>query len=627
MTLGALGARHCSGQLTLTAEGKRYAIAFDAGAVIGASSPLPNDSAPRIALVHHIVAPSLVPEITRRIAAAPEREEIDVLADVAGLSLDHKLRLRRKVIEQRAARTFAADTGDFVIDSDIAISVLPGLAIDIRAVIFAGARTVLSEQRLVAELRPLGSHFTLKPDAGAELPFFGFTDEVAPILDGLRSGATLAELEARNRNVDPRVVYGTVYALASCGLCDAIATQRMATLDPGPVRSRAPTSATPSEVYSRTHTGTREVFVSRSPTTPTAVPRTATTGQPPTGNLPAQPSKLTLDLDPPETARGTGQLPPMAAGTMHPRGAAAEPGSRPTAPSQPPPADGKPPTRPPAYVPGPRSSATTAPPSDDGGNTPRALPSRTSTASAPPVPSRTATPGTRPRTSTPPIPRTTPPLGVSRTGSPGAPPLPRSTTPTSVPRTTSPQAAVPAQDSSSKLPAAADSPSDSQPRMSSGTAPPEVSDTRPPGENEWPADPIAAAREAFRRGQSAMRDQTLSEAIIELTKAVQYAPNEVDYQATLTWAKFCAAPDKQVVADVTRKLLGHAISKSQTPEVARFYLGRVERMLGRDREALGHFHEVLMMQPRHADAAAEIRVIEARLASGKDGGGLFGRKR
>jgi len=49
-------------------------------------------------------------------------------------------------------------------------------------------------------------------------------------------------------------------------------------------------------------------------------------------------------------------------------------------------------------------------------------------------------------------------------------------------------------------------------------------------------------------------------------------------------------------------------------------------MLGRDKEALRHFHEVLDLKPNHAEAQGEIRAIEARMqAAGKTG--LFGRKR
>src|SRR4051812_14451905 len=88
MTLGALGVRRCTGQLTLSAEGKQYCIVFDHGAVVGATSPLASDSAVRVALIHHLIGPTEVAELTRRIAAAPEHEEIELLADAARLTLD-----------------------------------------------------------------------------------------------------------------------------------------------------------------------------------------------------------------------------------------------------------------------------------------------------------------------------------------------------------------------------------------------------------------------------------------------------------------------------------------------------------------------------------------------------------
>ena len=101
--------------------------------------------------------------------------------------------------------------------------------------------------------------------------------------------------------------------------------------------------------------------------------------------------------------------------------------------------------------------------------------------------------------------------------------------------------------------------------------------------------------------------------MLELKKAVELVPNNVDYNALLGWALFCAADDKMAVAVESRKLLEKAVYKSQQPEVAHFYLGRVERILGRDKEALRHFHAVLDVLPNHRDASAEVRVIEARL--------------
>jgi cytochrome c-type biogenesis protein CcmH/NrfG len=121
------------------------------------------------------------------------------------------------------------------------------------------------------------------------------------------------------------------------------------------------------------------------------------------------------------------------------------------------------------------------------------------------------------------------------------------------------------------------------------------------------------AAEAAERASRALASDKPEAAVLELKKAVELVPNNVDYNALLGWALFCAADDKGAVAAESRKLLEKAVYKSQQPAVAQFYLGRVERILGRDKEALRHFHAVLDVVPSHSDASAEVRVIEARL--------------
>lgn len=124
---------------------------------------------------------------------------------------------------------------------------------------------------------------------------------------------------------------------------------------------------------------------------------------------------------------------------------------------------------------------------------------------------------------------------------------------------------------------------------------------------------VELAAEAAERANRALSSDKPDVAVLELKKAVELVPNNVDYNALLGWALFCAADDKTSVAAESRKMLEKAVYKSQQPEIARFYLGRVERILGRDKEALRHFHAVLDVLPSHSDASAEVRVIEARL--------------
>lgn len=144
--------------------------------------------------------------------------------------------------------------------------------------------------------------------------------------------------------------------------------------------------------------------------------------------------------------------------------------------------------------------------------------------------------------------------------------------------------------------------------------------TTPPFEGAEPASPAdraALAQNAFRRGEIALDDNALDRAIAELTRAVELAPGEIHYEAVLAWARFCAAADKHAIADATRGVLAKAILRSKVPEAAHFYLGRVERMLGREREALRRFKAVLELRPDHREAASEVRVLEARLAAAR----------
>ncbi|HWU86824.1 MAG TPA: DnaJ domain-containing protein, partial [Kofleriaceae bacterium] len=126
---------------------------------------------------------------------------------------------------------------------------------------------------------------------------------------------------------------------------------------------------------------------------------------------------------------------------------------------------------------------------------------------------------------------------------------------------------------------------------------------------------IIESEGAFQRGEAALRRDQLPLAVAELARAVELNPGEADYHATLAWAQFCAAHDKQLVGPHTRTSLERAIELSPKAISARFYLGRVERILGRDAEALRHFQEVLRRSPSHQEAASEVRVLEQRLAA------------
>jgi hypothetical protein len=444
VVLGKLGLEAFSGQLSIRGDaGKTYQIAFVRGVIVGATSPLTADSVARVALTRHLITTTHVAEIQKRIAEAPDQDEVEIVRDLVNLEPVHVHRLRHRLIAQRAARTFAIERGDYTLDERITIRQTDA-RLDIRNVIYLGVRMNLSEDRLGAELRQLGARFMLERSAIADLARFGFTDAEKPVLEALRTGASLPELEARHRDIDPRTMQAIVYALAACGAAQPVSPQGSGGFDSAVAefRQSQPTLAR----------GTRS------------------------------------DLEGPANSV-------LARGTMQ--------DIRPDVP-------------------------------------------RTKSKTQPPV------------------------------------------TPLRHPATIRRDAMV-----------------------TRPTRPPEVA-AAPAAP---PPSPAVAALEAFQRGETALRADLVQKAIVELRSACELAPNNVFYLAMLRWAQFCGSAEKRLVAAETRKALELAVYKSDRPDVARFYLGRVERMLGRDAEALRHFREVLDADPRHADAASEIRIIEKRLAS------------
>jgi hypothetical protein len=829
-TFAALGLRGVTGQLSVLADGKRFVVGFDHGAVVAAASPLASDAAARVALTIHLVSSSQVAELTRRQAAAPYRDEIELIAELARLGPDHALRLRRRVIAQRAARTFSISQGDFVVTDRVELEVLAGCELDVRAVVYMGARSNLSEARLAIELDQLGAWFQLRPEVDEDLPQFGFGDAGQPVIERLRDGGTLAEIEEFAASfVDGRTVRAVVYALASCNAC----TTEHSGSDPGigQPRSRPPSRPASSGQPVRQTGSTQPMATTTESTQPMA-----TLAGPGAGSG-AEPSRtatqpLTRSPAPPDAAASPGPdarsprptpggrgpaIPPIQAArpaTM-PLGAGVRAG--PTA--DPDPAVPKtttriatapPPPRPPtqqqvdpAARPGggrARSPTDEATGWDSSGGSPRAVTrdaigrDRSSGSLRLPPDDADPTPtSVRARRLSEPVEWSSsasirlPPEEAmvresrarrrgeddrERTGSSGSIRLPdedaiaRGTASTGIRPPSEPGAAagssgsirVPgagaiggAREGSSgsiglpgdevcegssgsiRLPAAPRRRPGSSPGVGGESGPGlvlrpamaarparQVAQVDTPASHTVKAliaqrlqlldrgadhfqllgvahdvaseplrkayfalarqlhpdrlaalgisddgrhaqrlfaeinagfailsDPARRARyvdvlrrggeaavraeqaraeeltrrildaeEAFRRGELALRRDQPQAAVTELTRAVQLHPDEADYHAALAWARFCAAPDKQAVAAATRAALDRAIQRAPRSVTPRFYLGRVERMLGRDQDALRHFREVLTAAPGHAEAASEVRALEARLGGG-----------
>ncbi|CAN5751998.1 hypothetical protein BH11MYX3_BH11MYX3_38380 [soil metagenome] len=663
-TLGSLGLRGLTGQVTLRAEDKDYAIAFDLGGVIGAWSPNAADSAPRVALTNHLLSSSQVAAIARRIAAQPDRDEVDIVAEMARLSPEQVDTLRGKLVAQRAARSFSVEDGEFMIEDEITIPVIPGPGLDIRSVVYLGARMNLSEQRLTTGLRHFGAYFQLRRDAAAILDRFSFTDAERPVLVELNAGTSLHELEAAHREIDPRMVQAVVYALFACGACevsDAPAMPRAATVPSVPRTARGSGSqpaASEDAFPMRTPTppvtpgygrpNTEEAFPMRTPTPPVSGlystvedlqrrpisgPDRATTENPFPVRQPTPPMTSRTSTDNPFPVRSP--TPPVEARTKS-GGRAVNGPDEAGVPRQ------RSASASPTRINTPSAGVRIATPRPGGAPASTPVVARTGTDN--PAVARTGTGGTRP--------------AVARTGT--GPAIARTTTarktaalvaarmilleqgadhfallgvpfdaPIETVRTTYLNLARQLHpDKIAELDVADSSGKAQQLFTSMGIAFSVLTDpvrraaylssmtaAAPMMPRTKTGDDAAGtpATEALRRGESALRRDEPYEAVAHFQRAVELAPNDADYQAMLAWAQFCAATDKETTAVETRKTLERTIYRSAKPVAIRLLLGRVERMLGRDREALRQFQIVLEDEPSHTEARSEIRAIEARL--------------
>ena len=380
-TVGSIAHRAVSGQLTAECDGGTYAIVFDRGHIVAASSPNVSDSAAAIALALDLITPAQIATIERWLDAVPEAEELQVLATVASLTAEEVHRLRRRVIAQRAARMIALESGEFVLTSTIAVPVYPDCEMHVGGVIYQAARLYIYDAQLRAFVTAMGTRFELRADAHDDLIYYGFGDTERPFLRSLAAGITLQMIQFMPTEADRRIAMSTLYALASCGAvyCETPASQRFARGTKGPLRDA--------------------------------------------------------------------------------------------------------------------------------------------------------------RDSTPPITQTN--------------------------------------------------------QVSLATEPLTKSN----------------AEEAFHRAEVALRGDRIDDAVFDLELATQLAPNEPRYFAALAWARFCRAPDKSQVANQTRAMLNRAITRSDAPVLPHYYLGMVERMMNRHEAALGHFREVLELQPNHQEAATEIRFL------------------
>ena len=630
-TLGALALRGLTGQVNVTSDGKVYSVGFHGGAVVGAHSPNMADGAARMALTAGLVSSSQVAEIVKRQMADKNRDEVEVLGEFINLPGDHAMRLRRRAIAQKAARTFALDRGDFVVEDHITVRFVPGSELDIRAIVYLGAKSFLTEARLNRDLGQLGAWYQLKPELHEYLPQFGFGADERPVLEALAEGIGLGELEVPE--IDQRMARAMIYTLASCGQLHIEAQPRPPQRRQFRTPTRQPTPHAGMPAAARPPTPHAGVPVASRPATPHAGTPVAQRPQTPPAGAPVAPMPgSTSDRVPvvPHDASKSGPIGTPSSSSSDPVRTPVQRSAQQSAPRARPDTLNQPTFR----------KADTVP---DAGAALDAPTHRVRTPTGAPTMRRPKSPTAQSHDVEKLIRQRLAVLdeggdhfqllGIAREANNSHIQkayfaLARQLHPDRLTALGISDENKQAQRLFAQVNTAFSVLANEQKReeyldiLDRGG---EAAVRAEQQAAEQMAHRVLESEESFRKGEAALRRDSISVAIKELEHAVSLNPEEPDYVAMLTWAKFCGAGDKMSVGAATRKALRSVIDRAPSNITARFYLGRVERMLGKDRDALALFEEVLELQPHHAEATAEVRVLQSRLGGDKGGGGLFGR--
>jgi hypothetical protein len=481
-------------------------------------------------------------------------------------------------------------------------------------------------ERLASELRGLGSHFTLGKTALLNAERFGLDALEWPILDALRERTTLPELEARHRDLDPRTVQSVIYALIASRECmvELIESEAPRTR---PISAEMSVSFKPrTGEYTVPHPSSGTVEIDSRVVPSRTMSRTPPGALPVVDATPRVSSRTGMPVVDATAIPRTMSRTPGVDATAVPRTMSRTPGPQPivdatavprTMSRTPTPVVDSPSGRTSGGIAIPRTTSARPSPYTDDSPVPRSMPSGSQNAVSP---LRTVATG-----------GTMPPESRTRTPVPSAPLEPRVRTPVTSPPL-EPRVRTPAGNPAmartvSGNPAIARTAS-----ASGGMSLPRTISQGASGEffsegSDRTRQALDDAAEDFKLGQAALRENQIDVAIAYLARASTLAPHEFDHSAVLAFAQFVGSTpaERTKAADKVRKMLSHATQKSRDPEQARFYLGQVEQLLGRTKEALACFQEILKAVPDHTDATAAISTLEDK-ALEKSGFGLFRKK-
>jgi DnaJ-domain-containing protein 1 len=141
-------------------------------------------------------------------------------------------------------------------------------------------------------------------------------------------------------------------------------------------------------------------------------------------------------------------------------------------------------------------------------------------------------------------------------------------------------------------------------------------------------DKVRDAETKAKMGAVMLRKKEYRQARDFFRIAMEMDPETAEYKAHYAWAIF-ANPDndREKALQEALPLIREALAKDGTSAAIQFYMGQLQKALGKEKEALHHFRQAFKQDSKHADAQREIRLLELREQKRKEegkGGGKSG---
>lgn len=129
------------------------------------------------------------------------------------------------------------------------------------------------------------------------------------------------------------------------------------------------------------------------------------------------------------------------------------------------------------------------------------------------------------------------------------------------------------------------------------------------------ADRIRDAEVKHQMGHVMMKKREYQKAREYFNFAVQSDPASGEYKASLAWSMFADSKyDREEALTRGYSLILEALETKSSSATTHYYAGQILKAKQQPKDALFHFQRAVELDPKHADAAREVRLMELRNA-------------